>query len=173
MLNKNYIISNYFIIKNFLLKHYRFCFSSETSYIIGTDSLRSWRRLAMETFLEGIEQEMDDGQYTPSHEESKSVDKDGNDCPKEAIEENEENEAIINFNEDLLCEHNSLKTADSSRRVIPQEAWTILRKYFPDSKEYAIQSPSCSICEVGKLYLWLLYVKWIERKILFCKILII
>lgn len=125
-----------------------FSFSSESSYIIGTDSLRSWRRLAMETFLEGIEQEADHGQYT-SQEESKNVDKDGNDCPKESIEENDESEAIINFNEDLLCEHNSLKTADSSRRVIPQEAWSILRKYFPDSKEYSIQSPSCSICEVS------------------------
>ncbi|RLU27214.1 hypothetical protein DMN91_001014 [Ooceraea biroi] len=119
---------------------------SESSYIIGTDSLRSWRRLAMETFLEGMEQEMDDGRYTPQ-EESKSIDKDGNDCPKDNIEENDESEAIINFNEDLLCEHNSLKTADSSRRVIPQEAWSILRKYFPDSKEYPVQSSSCSICE--------------------------
>lgn len=72
------------------------------------------------------------------------------DCLKE-VDENEENETIINFNEDLLCEHNSLKTADSSRRVIPQEAWLILRKYFPDSKEYPIRSSSCLICEVCKI----------------------
>ncbi|XP_011139721.1 ubiquitin carboxyl-terminal hydrolase 48 isoform X2 [Harpegnathos saltator] len=118
---------------------------SETSYIIGTDSLRSWRRLAMETFLEGMEQEADDCQDTPQ-EESKNTGKDSNDCSKE-VEENDGNEIIINFNEDLLCEHNSLKTADSSRKVIPLEAWSILRKYFPDSKEYTIGSPSCSICE--------------------------
>ncbi|XP_032686910.1 ubiquitin carboxyl-terminal hydrolase 48-like isoform X2 [Odontomachus brunneus] len=114
---------------------------SETSYIIGTDSLRSWRKLAMETFLEGMEQEMNDCQDIPQ-EENKNI----SDCSKE-IEENEENEIIINFNEDLLCEHNSLKTADSSRKVIPQEAWSILRKYFPDSKEYPIESTSCTICE--------------------------
>ncbi|XP_067214471.1 ubiquitin carboxyl-terminal hydrolase 48-like isoform X2 [Linepithema humile] len=114
---------------------------SETSYIIGTDSLRSWRRLAMEMFLEDMKQKIDDCQ-----EENKNVDKDGNDCPKE-IEENEDHEVIINFNEDLLCEHDALKTADSSRRVIPQEAWLILRKYFPDSKEYPIGSQSCLICE--------------------------
>lgn len=100
----------------------------------------------METFQEGMEQEMDDCQDVP-HEDSKNVDKDGNDCLKE-VDENEENEIIINFNEDLLCEHNSLKTADSSRKVIPQEAWSILRKYFPDSKEYPIGSQSCLICEV-------------------------
>ncbi|XP_011061617.1 PREDICTED: ubiquitin carboxyl-terminal hydrolase 48-like isoform X2 [Acromyrmex echinatior] len=117
----------------------------ETSYIIGTDSLRSWRRLAMETFQEDIEQKEDDCQDT-LQEESKNTDKDGNDCPKE-VEENKENEVIINFNEDLLCEHKSLKTADSSRKVIPQEAWVILKKYFPDSKEYPVGSPSCSICE--------------------------
>ncbi|XP_018404370.1 PREDICTED: ubiquitin carboxyl-terminal hydrolase 48-like isoform X1 [Cyphomyrmex costatus] len=117
----------------------------ETSYIIGTDSLRSWRRLAMETFQEDIEQKEDDCQDT-LQEENKNMDKDGNDCPKE-VEENKENEVIINFNEDLLCEHKSLKTADSSRKVIPQEAWLILKKYFPDSKEYLVGSSSCSICE--------------------------
>ncbi|XP_011161303.1 ubiquitin carboxyl-terminal hydrolase 48 isoform X1 [Solenopsis invicta] len=118
---------------------------TETSYIIGTDSLRSWRRLAMETFQEDIEQKVDDCQDT-LQEDSKNTDKDGNDCPKE-VEENKENEVIINFNEDLLCEHKSLKTADSSRKVIPQEAWLLLKKYFPDSKEYPIGSPSCSVCE--------------------------
>lgn len=101
----------------------------------------------METFLEGMEQEMVDCQDTPQ-EENKHASKDGSDCPKE-IDENEGNEIIINFNEDLLCEHNSLKTADSSRKVIPQEAWSILRKYFPDSKEYPIGSTSCLICEVS------------------------
>ncbi|XP_011699753.1 PREDICTED: ubiquitin carboxyl-terminal hydrolase 48-like isoform X2 [Wasmannia auropunctata] len=121
---------------------------TETSYIIGTDSLRSWRRLAMETFQEDVEEKVDDCQDI--QEESKNTDKDngktdGNDCPKE-VEENKENE-IINFNEDLLCEHKSLKTADSSRKVIPQEAWSILKKYFPDSKEYSVGSSSCSICE--------------------------
>lgn len=103
----------------------------------------------MEMFQEDEEQKVDDCQDTLSQEENKNMDKDSNDCPKE-VEENKENEAIINFNEDLLCEHKSLKTADSSRKVIPQEAWSILIKYFPDSKEYPVGSPSCSICEVNK-----------------------
>lgn len=100
----------------------------------------------METFQEDEDQKVDDCQDT-LQEESKNTDKDSNDCPKE-VEENKENETIISFNEDLLCEHKSLKTADSSRKVIPQEAWSILKKYFPDSKEYTVGSPSCSICEV-------------------------
>lgn len=108
----------------------------------------------MESFLEDMEQEVDDCQDIPQ-EESKNSAKDGNDCPKE-MEEHEGNEIIINFNEDLLCEHNSLKTADSSRKVIPQEAWSILRKYFPDSKEYPVGSSSCSICEVSFMNLFLI-----------------
>lgn len=108
----------------------------------------------MESFLEDMEQEVDDCQDIPQ-EESKNSAKDGNDCPKE-MEENEGNEIIINFNEDLLCEHNSLKTADSSRKVIPQEAWSILRKYFPDSKEYPVGSSSCLICEVSFMNLFLI-----------------
>ncbi|KAL0101386.1 hypothetical protein PUN28_018901 [Cardiocondyla obscurior] len=118
---------------------------TKTSYIIGTDSLRSWRRLAMETFQEDIEEKEDDCQDT-IQEESKNIDKESNDCSKE-VEDDKEHEVIINFNEDLLCEHKSLKTADSSRKVIPQEAWLILKKYFPDSKEYTVGSSSCLICE--------------------------
>lgn len=105
----------------------------------------------METFQEDVEQKVDDCQDT-LQEDSKNMDKDSNDCPKE-VEENKENEAIINFNEDLLCEHKSLKTADSSRKVIPQEAWSILKKYFPGSKEYPVGSSSCLICEVDKPFI--------------------
>lgn len=100
----------------------------------------------MEIFLSDMEQEIEDCQELPE-EENKNAAKNGNDSPKET-EEDEENEIIINFNEDLLCEHNSLKTADSTRKLIPQEAWLILRKYFPDSREYPIGSISCLICEV-------------------------
>lgn len=110
----------------------------------------------MEMFQEDEEQKVDDCQDTLSQEENKNTDKDGlsNDCPKE-VEENKENETIINFNEDLLCEHKSLKTADASRKVIPQEAWLILVKYFPDSKEYPVgASSSCSVCEVNKFLIY-------------------
>lgn len=113
----------------------------------------------METFLEDMEQEVDDCQDIP--QEENKTGKDGSDCSKE-VEEGEGNEIIINFNEDLLCEHNSLKTADSSRKVIPQEAWVILRKYFPDSKEYPIGSTSCSICEVSFANLFLIKQKLSE-----------
>lgn len=82
-----------------------------------------------------------------SQEDSKSGTSKESEGLKESVE-GEENEVIIYFNEDLLCEHGSLKTPDSTRKVVPREAWMILRKYFPESKEYPIGAASCSICEV-------------------------
>nr|XP_034180171.1 ubiquitin carboxyl-terminal hydrolase 48-like isoform X1 [Osmia lignaria] len=120
----------------------------ENSYIVGADSLKNWRRLAMEKFMDSMEQEIEYEECQDRNgppQVSKSTSKE-NDRLKE-IGEGEENEVIIYFNEDLLCEHNSLKTPDSSRKIVPREAWTILRKYFPESKEYPIGSLSCSICE--------------------------
>ncbi|XP_033330850.2 ubiquitin carboxyl-terminal hydrolase 48 isoform X1 [Megalopta genalis] len=121
---------------------------TETSYVVGADSLRSWRRLAMEKFIDEMEHEIqdEDGQTSNEPEEdSKSSGKDSEGAKE--VEESEENEVILYFNEDLLCEHGSLKTPDSTRKVVPREAWVTLRKYFPESKEYPISSPSCSICE--------------------------
>lgn len=109
----------------------------------------------MEKFTEDMEHEVEDEDCQDPNDpkvDTKVVRKE-NEGPKE-IEESEENEVIIYFNEDLLCEHNSLKTPDSTRKVVPREAWTILRKYFPESKEYPIGSGSCSICEVRSLLLF-------------------
>lgn len=63
------------------------------------------------------------------------------------LEECEDNN-IINFNEDLLCPHHNLSTPLNRRKVVPEEAWEILRKYFPDSKEYPANTPACPECEV-------------------------
>ncbi|XP_061940511.1 ubiquitin carboxyl-terminal hydrolase 48 isoform X2 [Apis cerana] len=120
----------------------------ETSYVVGADSLRSWRRLAMEKFMDDMEQEIEDEDC----QDSNSIQEDRKNESKESERikesgEGEENEVIIYFNEDLLCEHGSLKTPDSTRKIVPREAWMILRKYFPGSKEYPIGSSSCSICE--------------------------
>ncbi|KAK2577520.1 hypothetical protein KPH14_003612 [Odynerus spinipes] len=123
--------------------------SNETSYIVGADSLRSWRRLAMEKFSEYMEQEIEREDHPSARffeEQSNNFDKDNYECTKEP-EEGEENETVINFNEDLLCEHSLLKTPDSSRKIVPREAWAILRKYFPTSKEYPLGTALCSICE--------------------------
>lgn len=123
---------------------------------MGADSLRSWRRLAMEKFMDDMEQEIEDEDC----QDSNSIQEDRKNESKESERikesgEGEENEVIIYFNEDLLCEHGSLKTPDSTRKIVPREAWMILRKYFPGSKEYPIGSNSCSICEVFFLELYL------------------
>lgn len=104
----------------------------------------------MEKFTDDMEQEIEDEDCQDpggSQEDSKSGTSKESEGLKEPVE-GEENEVIIYFNEDLLCEHSSLKTPDSTRKIVPREAWVILRKYFPESKEYSIGAASCSICEV-------------------------
>ncbi|XP_046432124.1 ubiquitin carboxyl-terminal hydrolase 48-like isoform X1 [Neodiprion fabricii] len=108
---------------------------TESSYIVGADSLRSWRRLAMEKFTEVMENEKE----TSDNNENQG-DRAGS--PKE----NEESEVILSFNEDLLCEHNSLKTPDASRKLVPIEVWTILQKYFPNAQQYPITTSPCTTC---------------------------
>ncbi|XP_011305311.1 ubiquitin carboxyl-terminal hydrolase 48 [Fopius arisanus] len=110
---------------------------NEDSYIIGTDSLKHWRKLAMER-LEGETSNDNDSEQTNDQKPS--------DNQKEEIEE--ESEPIMNFNEDLLCEHGGLRTPDdSSRKVIPGAAWRILQKYFPKAAEYPSGTEPCIICE--------------------------
>ncbi|XP_066597829.1 ubiquitin carboxyl-terminal hydrolase 48-like isoform X2 [Prorops nasuta] len=112
---------------------------SENSFIVGAESLKYWRRLAMEKFLEEMEHELPE-------ENCQEDEKKENDGPRET-DEPERTEVVINFNEDLLCEHHSLKTPDSSRKIVPQEAWQVFKRYFPDTKEYPIGSASCVVCE--------------------------
>jgi hypothetical protein len=57
-----------------------------------------------------------------------------------------------NFNEDLLCEHNSLRILDSKRKIVPLQAWLILKTYFPNCNEYPSNALACSICEVYIIY---------------------
>ncbi|KAJ8686400.1 hypothetical protein QAD02_022194, partial [Eretmocerus hayati] len=90
-------------------------------YLVGLESLRSWKKLAMNGYLIGDENHT---QYPD--------DSDG-----------DEN---LNFNEDLLCDHNSLRT-DSKKKIVPVEAWIILKKYFQNCNEYKSTAPACSLCE--------------------------
>ncbi|XP_043280492.1 ubiquitin carboxyl-terminal hydrolase 48-like isoform X2 [Venturia canescens] len=123
----------------------------EDSYIVGAESLKSWRRLVMENFIELMEHEIEDPSANDSAPEdaksSSSKDHPLEESGTRDPEESEENEAVINFNEDLLCEHGALKTPDSSRKIVPAVAWSILKKYFPESKEYPLSTNSCIICE--------------------------
>lgn len=98
--------------------------------------MKFWRRLASEKFNEELNEKFNIQQSNQQN---------GNEEP--SVEEEDEND-VLNFNEDLLCEHNCLRTPDSSRKVVPKEAWDILRKYFPEAREFSIQANPCNICEV-------------------------
>ncbi|XP_043484568.1 ubiquitin carboxyl-terminal hydrolase 48-like [Leptopilina heterotoma] len=110
--------------------------TDDNCYIVGAESLKYWRRLATEKFNEELNEKFN----------IQSNQQNGNEEP--GIEEDDDND-VLNFNEDLLCEHNCLRTPDSSRKVIPKEAWDILRKYFPEAREFSIQVHPCNICEAS------------------------
>ncbi|XP_015114794.1 ubiquitin carboxyl-terminal hydrolase 48 [Diachasma alloeum] len=110
---------------------------TDDSYIIGADSLKHWRKLAMER-LEGETSHENEVEHTNDQKPS-------NDNQKEEMEE--ESEPIMNFNEDLLCEHDGLRIPDASRKIVPGAAWRILKKYFPKAAEYPVGTNSCIICE--------------------------
>ncbi|XP_051175741.1 ubiquitin carboxyl-terminal hydrolase 48-like isoform X2 [Leptopilina boulardi] len=107
-------------------------------YIVGAESLKYWRRLATEKFNEELNEKYNTQLQSNQH----------NGQEEPSIEEDDEND-VLNFNEDLLCEHNCLRTPDSSRKIVPKEAWDILRKYFPDAREFPINVNPCDICEAS------------------------
>ncbi|XP_011503310.1 PREDICTED: ubiquitin carboxyl-terminal hydrolase 48-like isoform X3 [Ceratosolen solmsi marchali] len=94
--------------------------SSIQGCIVGTESLRYWKTLAMKDFLRDVD-----------NIQSEETDEEEN----------------WNFNEDLLCEHNSLRVLDSKRKIVPIEAWLILRTYFPNCNEYPSNAVVCSVCQ--------------------------
>lgn len=48
------------------------------------------------------------------------------------------------FNTDLLCEHGGLGL--KSRKQIPQDAWRLIKQYFPDCAEFPCDQPDCVLC---------------------------
>lgn len=137
----NFIITIIFIWKKINLFVWFFLFfSDDFCYIVGAESLKYWRRLATEKFNEELNEKYNTQLQSNQH----------NGQEEPSIEEDDEND-VLNFNEDLLCEHNCLRTPDSSRKIVPKEAWDILRKYFPDAREFPINVNPCDICEVNFL----------------------
>ncbi|XP_022660055.1 ubiquitin carboxyl-terminal hydrolase 48-like isoform X2 [Varroa jacobsoni] len=53
-------------------------------------------------------------------------------------------DANEDFNGELLCEHGSLGL--KSRKQIPQDAWRLIRQYFPDCAEFPCDHPDCALC---------------------------
>ncbi|KAK0081893.1 hypothetical protein PV325_011420 [Microctonus aethiopoides] len=111
---------------------------TDNSFIVGAVSLKYWRRLAMDQ-LEGSNQ--DDSNNDNEHLSENNKSENAKD------DDEEESDVLSNFNDDLLCEHGSLRTSDASRKIVPAAAWNILRKYFPAAMEYSATTAACSICE--------------------------
>ncbi|XP_030837589.1 ubiquitin carboxyl-terminal hydrolase 48-like [Strongylocentrotus purpuratus] len=145
---------------------------SEDGFWVGKDSLKQWKRMAVEKVesqfdgeggaTEGEEDmEIDDeDQALPNGKSSAAGAADGGENgapPKENgeqkdeqdEEEEEEDEEPLVFNEDLLCPHGNLSTDMSQRRLVFAPVWEVLRKYFPESSEFKADSQHCLQCHLA------------------------
>ncbi|XP_033744613.1 ubiquitin carboxyl-terminal hydrolase 48-like [Pecten maximus] len=140
------------------------------SYWIGKASLRCWKRLAMER-LDGTRRDKEhSGQENTSRDEE--VKEDLTDSPKHNTENKDENQDTLkcsteevasssnqngpvkeeeegqdmNFNFDVLCDHDKLDPDISCRKLVPDHVWNRLRQYFPDCPEFPQGTPSCDLC---------------------------
>ncbi|XP_053599111.1 ubiquitin carboxyl-terminal hydrolase 48 [Microplitis demolitor] len=107
---------------------------NEDCFIVGANSLKNWRRLAMELLDDKDNQGDNCGFDDHEHQE-------------EHHDADDEADRILNFNEDLHCEHGELRTPDAGRKIVPAAAWSILKKYFPKAAEYPYGAAACMLCE--------------------------
>ncbi|XP_041479423.1 ubiquitin carboxyl-terminal hydrolase 48-like [Lytechinus variegatus] len=146
---------------------------SEDGFWVGKDSLRQWKRMAVEKVesqfdgggggvTEEEDMEIEDDDQTMTNGVSSATGDDGGKngtVPKEngekegkhteVDEEEDEDEEPLIFNEDLLCNHRNLSTDMSQRRLILAPVWEVLRKYFPESSEFKADSQPCLQCQLA------------------------
>eukprot|EP00063_Salmo_salar_P048330 XP_014023165.1 PREDICTED: ubiquitin carboxyl-terminal hydrolase 48 isoform X3 [Salmo salar] len=114
---------------------------SDEGYWVGKTSLRSWRQLALE-------------QLDEDEEETKHIDGKSNGegpaitATKEYGPENqdEDEEEMKTFNEDILCRHGGLSILESERRLVTEEVWSKLRVYFPRAPQFTQLQEPCQQC---------------------------
>ncbi|XP_065220051.1 ubiquitin carboxyl-terminal hydrolase 48-like isoform X2 [Planococcus citri] len=51
------------------------------------------------------------------------------------------------FNDDLLCFHGNLCVEENNRRLVSEEVWRLLKKYFPSTNEFTLLSQPCGLCK--------------------------
>uniref|UniRef100_A0A674BX89 Ubiquitin carboxyl-terminal hydrolase 48 n=1 Tax=Salmo trutta TaxID=8032 RepID=A0A674BX89_SALTR len=103
---------------------------SDEGYWVGKTSLRSWRQLALE-------------QLDEDEEETKHIDGKSN---GEGPNQDEDEEEMKTFNEDILCRHGGLSILESERRLVTEEVWSKLRVYFPRAPQFTQLQEPCQQC---------------------------
>ncbi|KAL5014558.1 hypothetical protein ScPMuIL_008828 [Solemya velum] len=142
------------------------CFDPELTNWVGKQSLRSWKRLA----LEQLEQEGDDNKSETSStndEDDQNLERmldeqleeenirelslqDTEEKPQEDMSKKVEKESVLRFNEDLLCQHNNLCVdLNVVGKLIPADVWQRLQKYFPACPTFTGDSGTCDHCRLS------------------------
>ncbi|XP_031556850.1 ubiquitin carboxyl-terminal hydrolase 48-like [Actinia tenebrosa] len=60
----------------------------------------------------------------------------------------EEEEDLMKFNEDLMCEHGNLSANATCRKLIQESIWQRLLYYFDSAREFPEDHPICQQCQV-------------------------
>lgn len=146
------------------------CFEPDLTNWVGKQSLRSWKRLALEQLEQDPEEEEEEhksdtssanGEYDQNLEnitdeqlEEEQIRglslQEAEEKPQEDVTKKVEKESILRFNEDLLCEHGNL-CVDLTvvGKLITADVWQRLQKYFPNCPTFTRDSGTCDVCRLS------------------------
>uniref|UniRef100_A0A3Q3GMV3 Ubiquitin carboxyl-terminal hydrolase 48 n=1 Tax=Kryptolebias marmoratus TaxID=37003 RepID=A0A3Q3GMV3_KRYMA len=109
---------------------------SGEGFWVGKASLRSWRQLALD--------QLEEDEVETKHNNSKTNGQGPHTNNKDLSEGPEDD--MKTFNEDLVCSHGGLSILESERKLVSDEVWTKLRKYFPKAPEFNQNQDPCQQC---------------------------
>ncbi|CAG0879876.1 unnamed protein product, partial [Darwinula stevensoni] len=110
---------------------------------VGKKSLRIWRNLVMDQVLGSTQPDS----LEAGNDENGSINDDDDLTAFNDEDATDVNMDGFQFNDDLLCCHQALIPDPSVRRLIPEDAWEILRDHFPQAPDFLQDSPICSDCQ--------------------------
>ncbi|KAL4658673.1 ubiquitin carboxyl-terminal hydrolase 48 isoform X1 [Arapaima gigas] len=113
---------------------------SNEGFWVGKASLRSWRQLALEQLEEDEEETKHTNGKTNGEGPDISVAKGSED------KEQQNDEEMKTFNEDILCVHGGMSISEGEKRLISDVVWSKLRVYFPKAPEFTYKQEACQQC---------------------------
>uniref|UniRef100_A0A8C9SVL2 Ubiquitin carboxyl-terminal hydrolase 48 n=1 Tax=Scleropages formosus TaxID=113540 RepID=A0A8C9SVL2_SCLFO len=105
-----------------------------SGFWVGKASLRSWRQLA----LEQLEEDEEETKHTNGKTNGEGLDI--------SSKEQQNDEEMKTFNEDIVCVHGSLSISDGEKRLVSDEVWNRIKVYFPKAPEFTCQQEPCQQC---------------------------
>lgn len=127
----------------------------EEAYWVGKQSLRSWKKLAMQRYQDDAEMRSDsvsddnmvNEEQTCNTLERCSIGDKENNNNHDRIPDVEQENSLLYFNEDIVCEHDGLNAHENTRRLVNAAVWKMLVAHFPQAPEFSRNADMCLICQ--------------------------